>query len=129
LPQTTNLNSTAMLYLNLERVLNQKGITNHSIFLQQIGIKGYVVRRMLKVNPTRIDIDLLWILCKELNCTPNDLFSVKASAAPNLQAKHALKNLVREKQAAPISRKLVNLPLDKLAQVQELVDKLVGEEK
>ena len=118
-----------MLYFDIARVLNQKGILNHSIFLQQLGFKDYIIKRMMQVNPTRIDISLLGELCKELNCTPNDLLSVKTSAATSLPPNHALKNLVREKLAAPISRKLVNLPLDKLAQVQELVDKLVEEEK
>ena len=118
-----------MLYFDIARVLNQKGILNHSIFLQQLGFKDYIIKRMMQINPTRIDINLLGALCKELNCTPNDLLSVKASASASLPANHALKKLVREKQAAPINRKLVNLPLDKLAQVQELVDKLTKEEK
>lgn len=118
-----------MLYFDIARVLNQKGILNHSIFLQQLGFKDYIIKRMMQINPTRIDINLLGALCKELNCTPNDLLSVKASASASLPANHALKKLVREKQAAPINRKLVNLPLDKLAQVQELVDKLIEEDK
>jgi len=118
-----------MLYFDITRVLNQKGILNHSIFLQQLGFKDYIIKRMMRINPTRIDINLLGALCKELNCTPNDLYSVKTSAAVSLPPNHALKNLVREKHAAPISRKLVNLPPDKLAQVQELVDKLMEEGK
>ncbi len=118
-----------MIYFDITRVLNQKGILNHSIFLQQLGFKDYVIKRMMRINPTRIDINLLGALCNALNCTPNDLLSVTPALAASLPPNHALKTLVREKQTAPISLKLVKLPLEKLAQVQELVDKLTEEGK
>jgi len=69
-----------MLRLNLDRIFKVKGISKTNQYLIKLGNSDGYASQLVHGRSVSIRFDKLEILCKALNCTPNDLFDYKDDA-------------------------------------------------
>jgi DNA-binding Xre family transcriptional regulator len=113
-----------MLIINLQRVFALRGIQNPFSALLKIGVSRPTASNLLNNRVLSIKSDYLEKICELLNCEPNDLYEWKPSNLTANIENHSLKGLRRDNSTADINQMLRNLPLDKLAQVESLLDGL-----
>ena len=89
---------TSSVILDLKPILTQRNITVSSTFLIKIGIPANAATKMIKGESIALNYAHLTKLCFHLNCTPNDLFSVRSM---ELNEQHALKKLRIYDEATP----------------------------
>ncbi|MCL2369019.1 MAG: helix-turn-helix transcriptional regulator [Oscillospiraceae bacterium] len=65
-----------MVYLNLEKLLKEKGKSKYWL-VQELGSNYTVVNKMIANDTSSMRFDTMEKLCKLLDCTPNDLFILK----------------------------------------------------
>ena len=112
-----------MLKLNLKRVFALRGIDKPVAFMIEAGIIRATAGNLVKQHASGVKIEHLEILCRLLNCTPNDFFEWQADGADALPEKHSLNNLKRAQTAQGIMNLVKDLPLEK---VEEMIG---GQEK
>ena len=117
-----------MIYLDIQKVLSDKGIENPHLALRQMGFNVHTTSRLLRNEPSSINYGHLEILCLSLNCLPNDLLSWKPSELSKKYTHHQLDQL------APVEKdnlatKIQKLPVDKLQQIRKFVDDLSKEDE
>ncbi len=113
-----------MLIINLQRVFALRGIQNPFTELLKIGVSRPTASNLLNNHVLSIKSDYLEKICELLNCEPNDLYEWKPSNNTANVENHPLKGLQRDNSTANINQMLRNLPLDKLRQVESLLDGL-----
>ncbi len=113
-----------MLTINLRRIFALRGIQNPFTELLKIGVSRPTATNLLNHRVLSIKNDYLEKICELLNCEPNDLYEWKPSKLTANIENHPLKGLQRETSTANINEMLRNLPLDKLGQVESLLDGL-----
>lgn len=112
-----------MLYINLRRVMQMRGVNNHYKMLVDLGFAPATARNFLGGAVERINLEHLERLCLALNCTPNDL--LEWSPADN-QANAEAQALIKLKRSgeADLSKLLGTLPMDKFEQVIDILQDL-----
>jgi DNA-binding Xre family transcriptional regulator len=106
-----------MLSLNLKRVFALRGIENPGAFMVNAGIGRQTATNLLRQQTSIVKIEHLALLCRLLNCTPNDFFEWHGGDAHALHEKHALNNLKRH-QVANNGNSIKDIPLE---QVEEMI--------
>lgn len=109
-----------MLKLNLKRVFALRGVQNPLAFMMDCGIIRQTAVNLLNQQTSILKIEHLEIICRLLNCTPNDLFEWQADAQKPVAETHSLNNLKRSRTAQNILQMAKEIPL-------EAVEKLIGE--
>lgn len=117
-----------MLTINLHRVFALRGIQNPFTELMKLGISRPTATNLLNNRVLSIKNDYLEKICELLNCEPNDLYEWRPSSTAANAENHPLKALRRENSTANINEMLRNLPLEKLGQVEGLLDDLKNKE-
>ena len=117
-----------MLTLDVPRLLRERGVANHTIFMQSHGISPEVWRHLKYPGKPTISMELMEKLCLAFNCSPNELFcwSGSITKAAELE-KHPLQKLRRSSDTS-IFDKLSALPAGKLDKLRHMVDELAMEE-
>ena len=116
-----------MLKLDLARVMETKGIQNPLRFLTKAGFTYHTAGRMLRNQITKLDYGYLENLCILFNCTPNDLLSWTPASSLKGSDKIALSKLAGRKHKGNLVSKLIQLPEDKIDQLNQMLDKLASE--
>jgi len=65
-----------MVQMNLEKLLKQRGKSKYWL-VQELGSNYTVINKMIANNITGIRFDTMEKLCNLLDCTPNELFTIK----------------------------------------------------
>ena len=65
-----------MVYLNIEKLLQEKGKSKYWL-VQELGTNYTVINKMIANETTAMRFDTLEKLCRLLECTPNDLFTIE----------------------------------------------------
>jgi len=113
-----------MLELNVENLLKTRGVDNASRYLVQKGMKYHTVNRLLTGKVDSISYAALEQLCLLCNCCPDDLFVWRKDEAVQVPDDHSLYKLKpKENELSPVDR-IKNLPVSKLAKLQEFMDEL-----
>ncbi len=102
-----------MLNFNPGRVLALRGIENPAAFMCKQGINRQTVNNLLKQQTSVVKIEHIEMLCRLLNCTPNDLFEWRGGANA-LPESHSLNNLRRNQTAQSIKEKVIDVPLEEM---------------
>ena len=69
------------VHCNLDRLLDERGITL-SALAERVGITVVNLSVLKNDRAKAIRFSTLMALCRELDCTPGDLFSVGPAASP-----------------------------------------------
>ena len=117
-----------MLIFSLERVMALRGIEKPFAFLTNRGIYRTIASNLINSRLAHIKIKHLEMLCRALNCTPNDLFEWKDDGQNPLNENHPLNALRRTKTAAQIKKIVSEIPVDKLDKIEEMLNRIKNEE-
>lgn len=114
-----------MLRLDLNRILKIKGIEKKNTYLVSRGHSSTYASHLVHGKVVSISFDKLEQLCRDFNCTPNDLFDFVPSKDSSLPEGHALLGLQKNNQIGEVNKLLNELPMEK---IEELYRVLKGEE-
>ena len=114
-----------MLYFNVRRVLEMRGIERPYAFLVKNGFTSQMATNLSNNRVGHVSPQQLEKLCVLLHCTPNDLFEWQADER-TLAARenHPLNALSREKSAAPISEMVKDLPVEKMQELEAIISEM-----
>ena len=115
-----------MLKLDINRLMDHRGIQNPRSFLVKSGFTYQSSRRLLKGEMACAYF--IEMLCIILNCTPNDLFSWTPDSDLKSPNALALSKLSGRKQTGNILRKLKNVPEHKIEELHTFLDTLTNPE-
>lgn len=116
-----------MLYFNIKRLLDLRGIDKPYAFLVKNGFVSQTATNLVNNRVGHIKPAQMEKLCLLLHCTPNDLFDWQPDKNSRIADNHPLKSLVKEKNAPPISEIVKDVPVEKLAQLEALINSLKSE--
>ena len=106
-----------MLRFNLKRVFALRGVDNPVAFMIEAGMIRQTANNLLKQQTSIVKIEHLELLCRKLNCTPNDFFEWQPDAANALPEKHSLNSLKRSLPAQGIINLVKDIPLEKMEEL------------
>lgn len=109
-----------MLSFNLKRVFALRGIENPAAFMVEAGIVRQTTNNLLRQETSLVKIEHLELLCRLLNCTPNDFFEWHDDKS--LPEKHSLNTLKRSRSAQSIQSMIQELPLGEVEKMFEKTD-------
>jgi DNA-binding Xre family transcriptional regulator len=113
-----------MLFLDISRVMSDRGITHPSRFLREHGFTYQVIHKVLNGNVTSATFKTLERLCLALNCAPSDLFAWEPSDSMQVPPGHPLHKLKAQQQPQNLASQIRQLPPDKLDALRDFVSGL-----
>ncbi len=117
-----------MLYINLRKILSDRGIERHIPYLRKIGLANYTAKSMLSSGNKYLGLEHAERICLALKCSPNDLLEWRPDAGtPPPPDDHPLHKL-RPKEVN-LSQQLRSLNPEQLEAVQAFIGTLHGDAK
>jgi DNA-binding Xre family transcriptional regulator len=113
-----------MLQLQLSNVLRQRGIQDPIKFLVKKGFTYHTAHRLVNNLVDSVSYSNLEKLCIILNCTINDLFLWSKDNNDDVSESHPINKLAAEANPTSISQALMQLPYDKIMQLEKIVNEL-----
>lgn len=92
-------------------------------FLTQNGFAPTTANKLVKGDVEYLRLDYIETICSLLNCTPNDLFVWVPKSKSEDRADHPLQ-AIRKTENIDLTETLRNLPMDKLKEVEALLQNL-----
>jgi DNA-binding Xre family transcriptional regulator len=117
-----------MLYLNVGRVMNLRGILKRVAFLYKNGFIRTSAVNIANNQTWQIKFSNLEKLCLLLNCTPNDLFQWQPDENQTVTENTALKALMRDEIQTELSQIIKDMPLEKVEKVGAMLKQIKDEE-
>lgn len=115
-----------MLKLNIPRALVIKGITSSFTELKRMGFKHNKAFYLFKGNVQRLDLYDLEVICRELNCTPNDLLAWSPwEHDRGLEPGHELLSLRREQAAVGLVNLVKGLPVERMEEIEKMIYEII----
>ncbi|MBL0310550.1 MAG: helix-turn-helix transcriptional regulator [Bacteroidetes bacterium] len=108
-----------MLYFDLRPVFKLRGIENPYSALVKAGISPQSATKILNQADYVFRMRHVEIICKILNCTPNDLLNWRANKDDNLPESHELHKL--KKDNSGLHQLLKGMSIEQLNQVAALI--------
>ncbi len=116
-----------MLNLDPSRGFNMRGIKNPVAFMIKNGINRSRASNLYRGNVAFVKLEHLEKLCSLLRCTPNDLLSWTPDTRTTIDKDHPLQALNREGRAKNLTELTAKLPLEKLSQLESIIQELGNE--
>lgn len=113
-----------MLKLNLHQIMAGRGIEKPGAFLGKCGINPSIASRLLNNKVQVINFKHQEAICLALNCTIDDLFVWIPDKSSSDLSRHPLQKLKQKEDTGNISQRIKQLPLDKLEEVKNFMDRL-----
>ena len=113
-----------MLQLQIENVIKQRGVSDPIKFLVQQGFTYHTAHRLINNRVDSVSFVNLERLCIILNCTINDLFLWSKDNKIAVDERHPINKLANQTNTVNISESLLQLPYEKIAQLERLVHDL-----
>lgn len=117
-----------MLIFNPQRMFRLRKIDKPHLMLVKNGFAKSSATNLLNYYGRRLTIEHVEKLCLILNCTPNDLFEWRSRANESLAENHALNSLKRADKSEKLTDLINKIPVEKLAQIDELLRDLQNPE-
>jgi DNA-binding Xre family transcriptional regulator len=113
-----------MMTFNPRKIFSLRGIERRTGFLVRLGISYQTARRFLNSQSQYVQIKDIEKLCIALNCTPSDLFEWQPDANTVLPENHSLHSLNTGAGTKSLRQLVKDVPSDKLALIEKLLDEL-----
>ena len=114
-----------MLYFNVRRVMEMRGIAKPFAFLLRNGFIRSTAVNFMNGNAELVKVAHIQKLCLLLNCTPSDLFDWQQTAkSPALDETQALKSLAREKSVPTLSEIVKDLSIEKVEEISAMIKQM-----
>ncbi|MFY0482280.1 helix-turn-helix domain-containing protein [Flavobacterium sp. PLA-1-15] len=108
------------IVLNLEPIMTLRNVKYPSAFLVKLGLNQGSVSKMLKGEAVQLNFQQLTLMCVHLNCTPNDLFSLREMKVPATHALTALPVYAPKEKETTVTEWLAGKSVE---EVRELMGK------
>jgi DNA-binding Xre family transcriptional regulator len=112
-----------MLYLNVTEICKTRQIERPYSFLVKAGISPHTANDIVNGYSRAIRLDHIEKLCEILHCEPNDLLVFKPGSTNIVPETHPLNKLKATPTTFDWSETIKTLPLDKLKEVAEFINK------
>jgi DNA-binding Xre family transcriptional regulator len=112
-----------MLVFNLKEVLLARQIERPYSFLVKAGFTSHTANDLIHSYSRNFSLDHIEKLCEILHCEPNDLLVYKPNANNKVTADHPLNKLLAKNIDFNWHQTLKTLPLEKLKEVAEFINK------
>jgi len=113
-----------MLKINVKKVMEARGIFNPYKYMVKNGFPPATANKISKGDVEFLRLDYVERLCSHLNCLPNDLFEWTPNDRKEDTATHPLQAIRKNDNSLNLSEVLKGLPMDKLRQVEELLNNM-----
>lgn len=110
-----------MLKLNLSPLFEARGIQHPGNYLYKKGIPRHTAQRILSGEHTHLHFRYVELLCKALNCSPNDLLVYIPGKEEQLPENHPLHQLKSKVTDFSWIQNTANLPM---AELQQLISQI-----
>lgn len=117
-----------MLSYNFERILMARGIDKPFSFFKKAGFSDSFSTRLKNNVVRRVNLSDLEKLCLLLHCTPNDFCEWVPDKGQKLEKDHPLNTLRRSDKVFDLTRTLNSVPLEKLDEVEALINQALKPE-
>lgn len=113
-----------MIRMNLNVIGRMRNIPNLRQFLiRRVGINHITADKLLKGDASSIRFDHLEAICRELYCTPDDIFEwVSSKDNLPLPENHPLQKLADKKEAREFLSRINSMSTEELYQLMKRVD-------
>ncbi|MCL9805758.1 helix-turn-helix transcriptional regulator [Flavobacterium amniphilum] len=98
-----------------------KGIHRPFTHMTSLGYSGSFATKMTHNDVRQMNLDILEKICRDFNCTPNDLIDFKPSANSALPKDHALHSLTKTEVDNGLQEKINTLTADKIQQIHDII--------
>ena len=115
-----------MLKFNFKRIFRAKSIDKPYSYLVKAGYSASFATRVVNDKVRQLNLENVEKLCEMLQCSPNDLLEWIPGQNFLPEQYHPLSALRRVGQDSRISQMLYNIPVDRLADVEQLINKVIG---
>lgn len=110
-----------MLYFNVKRVLDLRGIDKPYAFLVKNGFVHSTALNITGGKVVQIKIEQIEKLCLLLNCEPSDLFEWRQSEKSPALAENQALNALKRGKSAPIADIVKDIPVEKMEEINEMI--------
>lgn len=107
--------------MNIQRVMNARGITTYYKFLVKNGFTPATATKLVNGKIEYFKFDHVEKLCTLLNCTPNDLIEWTPNEKSEDKPGHPLQAIRKKGHNVNLTEILKTLPMDKLKEVEKLI--------
>lgn len=105
-----------------------RGIDKPFAFLMKIGFQRQTASNFANDRVFQVKITHLEMLCRALNCTPNDLFEWKPDGKSLTAENHSLQSLQKNRDVPQLSQMVKDIPLEKLDRLEAIIKELNNQE-
>lgn len=116
-----------MLIFNPNKMFALRGIDKPYSFLVRNGFASTTASDLINIKKPLVRTEYLEKICVLLNCTPNDLYEWKPDNKTVLPENHPIKTL-QKPDFPQISEIIKDLPVEKLPEVQNLINQLKNQQ-
>src|SRR4051794_21905631 len=109
-----------MLYFDFAPMFRLRGISNPYRLLVQSGIAPKTAQNLVHTAPKTIRLEHLEIICRALNCTPNDVVRFKQDESKPVGENHALKK-IENRIDISVADMLKKISLEELQQISVMM--------
>lgn len=113
-----------MLIFKPQKMFDRRGIDTPHRALVKAGISPATATKILGSYNVRLTIDHVELICRLLNCTPNDLFEWKPDKNDVNVENLALNALRRDDSAKNFSEIVKDIPIEKLNEIEKILREL-----
>jgi len=110
-----------MIRLNLDRIFRIKGIERKYNYLMSLGFSNSYAHSLSTNKVNSIAFDKLEILCRDFNCTPNDVLEFVPNTNEKLPKDHALWSLRKTEAIEEVNKLLHDLPMEKIEELYRVL--------
>jgi DNA-binding Xre family transcriptional regulator len=110
-----------MLYFNFARIFKLKGIHRPYKHMTTLGYSGNFATKMAHNDVSQMTLAMMERVCRDLNCTPNDILDFRVYENDTLPDDHALHTLKKKMITNEVMEKINTLPVEKIEQIHNMI--------
>ena len=110
-----------MLYFNFTRIFKLKNIQRPFTYLTSLGYSKSFATKMTKNNVQQLNLAMVERICRDFNCTPNDILDFRMYENDVLSPDHALHSLTKVAITNEVFTKINTLPAEKIQQIHDII--------
>ena len=111
-----------MLIYNVEKVIKARGIDKPFSFFRSKGFSEFFSSQLKNGKLNGMKLSSLEKLCEVLHCTPHDLLEWEPEKGTTVSKDHPLR-ILESKNKPDLNIELQSIPLDKLREIKEFLEK------
>lgn len=111
-----------MIHYNFDRIFKARGINKPFSFLKQAGFSDNFSVKVNTNRVRRIGLKELEKLCLLLHCTPNDFMEWIPDEKSEVNKEHPINAIRRPEKLFNITKTLYSVPLNKLDEIEQLIN-------